>query len=216
MNKNTMIMASAVVVAAMSFTPMAYAKGGGGGHHSDGGGGGGMNVNSGPKASFHQQHLRVFRRDTAVASSYKSDDLRAKRIKPVIVPADKAPILKYVDGKGRAYDLASKTWCDGNGHCWTGALTWTFRDGVWFYGTSRWYEADGTWRTNAADAPVAIDCETIPAFATIKPTTGQQIAGKEIDNDGLQKDGSSAASKPAECKKYFPSVGGMVSVPCEG
>jgi hypothetical protein len=50
----------------------------------------------------------------------------------------------------------------------------------------------------------------------VKPTTGQQIAGKEIDNDGLQKDGSSAASKPAECKKYFPSVGGMVSVPCEG
>ena len=31
-----------------------------------------------------------------------------------------------------------------------------------------------------------------------------------------QKDASTAAAKPAECKKYFPSVGEMVSVPCEG
>jgi hypothetical protein len=215
MNKSMMIMASAVVAAATSFAPMAYAKGGGG--HSGGGGGGmKMSMSSGPKSSFHHQHLRVFRRDTVVASSYKTEELRTKRIKPVIVPADKGPILKYADGRGRVYDLASKTWCDGNNHCWTGALAWTFRDGAWFYGTSRWYEADGTWRSDAANAPVAVDCETIPAFAAIKPTTGQQVARKDIDNEGLQKDGPTAASKPAECKKYFPSVGEMVSVPCEG
>jgi hypothetical protein len=214
MNKSMMIMASAVVAAATSFAPMAYARGGGG-HHS--GGGGGMKMSSGPKSSFHHHHLRVFRRDAVVSSSYKTEEPRTKRIKSVIVPADKGPILKYADGKGRAYDLASKTWCDGNRHCWTGALAWTFKDGAWFYGTSRWYEAGGTWKTDAAAAaPVAVDCETIPAFASLKPTTGQQVARKDFGNDGLQKGGSSAAPKPAECKKYFPSLGEMVSVPCEG
>lgn len=217
MNKSMMIIASAVVAAATTWAPLAQAKGGGGGHHSGGGGGGGgMKMSAGPKSSNHHHHLRLFRRDTTVSSSYKAEELRTKRIKPVIVPADKGPILKYADGKGRVFDLASKTWCDGNKHCWTGKLAWTFRDGSWFYGTSRWYEADGAWKTDAAEAPTAVDCETIPVFATLKPTTAQQVAHKDGDHDGLQKDASTAAAKPAECKKYFPSVGEMVSVPCEG
>jgi hypothetical protein len=226
MNKAMMIVASAVVAATTTWVPAAQAKGGGG-HH--GGGGGGMKFSSAPRHHHHHQ-FRVFRRDTSVTSSYKTDESRAKRIKPVVVPADKGPIVKYADGKGRVYDLGSKVWCDGNKHCWTGQYAWTFRNGAWFYGTSRWNEVDGVWKTDAAVAPTAVDCETIPAFATLKPTT-EPVARKEIDNEvGQPQDAPAAAApvktvetspaqpgaKPTECKKYFPSVGGMVSVPCEG
>jgi hypothetical protein len=229
MNKSMMIAASAVVAAATTWVPAAQAKGGGG--HSGGGGGSAMKFSSGPSQHDHV-HFRVFRRDTFAASSYKTDETQAKRIKTVVVPADKGPIVKYVDGKGRVYDLGSKVWCDGNKHCWSGKLAWTFRDGTWFYGTSRWYEVDGAWKTDVADGPTTVDCETVPAFATLKPTTEQAVARQEIDNGGGQpkdtpvamvpiktvetsRPGTTAA-KPADCKKYFPSVGEMVSVPCEG
>lgn len=227
MNKTMMIVASAVVAAATTWVPAAQAKGGhhGGGHH-----GGGMKFSSGP--SHHHHHFRVFRRDTIVAPSYKAEQVRVKRAKPVIVSADKGATVKYADGKGRVYDLGSKVWCDGNKHCWTGKLAWTFKNGAWLYGTSRWYEVAGVWKTDAAEAPTVVDCETVPAFATLKPTTEQAVARKETENaSGLQNgtpaaaapiktvettSPGTAAAKPTECKKYFPSVGGMVSVPCEG
>lgn len=233
MNKTMMIVASAVVAAATTWVPAAQAKGGGGGGGHSGGGGGssGMKFSSAP-ISHNHNHFRVYRRDTVVVSSDRTEELRAKRIKPVILPADKGPILKYVDGKGRVYDLASKTWCDGNKHCWTGQYAWTFKDGTWFYGTSRWYDVDGVWKTDAAQGPTVVDCETTLAFATLKPTTEQQVARKEIENEGGQsKDTPMAAApirtvetsspgtpaaKATDCKKYFPSVGEMVSVPCEG
>jgi hypothetical protein len=213
--------------------PAAQAKGGGGHHSSGGGSSSAMKVSSGP-SNQHHNHFRVFRRDSIVSSSYKTEELRAKLIKPVVLPTDKGPILKYVDGKGRVYDLASKVWCDGNNHCWTGKLAWTFKDGAWFYGTSRWYEVNDIWKTDATEAPTVVDCETIPVFATLKPTTEQAVARKEIDNEGSQSKDATAAAAPiktvdttpaqqgaagakaTDCKKYFPSVGGMVSVPCEG
>jgi hypothetical protein len=228
MNKAMMIVASAVVAAATTWAPAAQAKGGhGGGGMKMGGGGSSMKFSGGHK---HHHHFRVFRRDTIIAPSYKPEAVAVKRIKPVIVPA--GPVVKYADGKGRVYDVGSKVWCDGNKHCWTGDLAWTFKDGTWFYGTSRWYEVGGVWKTDAANGPMVVDCETIPAFATLKPTTEQAVARKEIDNEGGQpKDAPAAkapiktvetsqtgaiAAKPTECKKYFASVGGMVTVPCEG
>lgn len=227
MNKTMMIVASAAVAAATTWVPAAQAKGGG--HHSGGGGGSAMKFSSAP-SQHHHHHFRVFRRDTIIAPSYKAEEVAVKRVKPVILPM--GPIVKYADGNGRVYDLVSKVWCDGNKHCWTGKLAWTFKDGTWFYGTSRWYEVDGLWRTDAADAPTVVDCETIPAFASLKPTTEQQVARKEIENErGQSKDTPLAAApvktvdtspagiagaKPTDCKKYFPSVGGMLPVPCEG
>jgi hypothetical protein len=194
-------------------------------------GGGGMKFSSAPKP---HHHFRAIRRDTIIAPSYKPEEVAVKRVKPAIVPT--GPIVKYADGKGRVYDLGSKVWCDGNKHCWTGKLAWTFKDGAWSYGTSRWYEVGGVWKTDAADGPTAVDCETIPAFASLKPTTEQQVAREESDNlAGEPKDtpaaaapvktvgkspalpqGGAAAAKSTDCKKYFPSVGEMVSVPCEG
>ena len=242
MNKSMMIVASAVVAAATTWVPAAQAKGGGGHHFGGGGsamkmssgggmkmGSGGMKFSSGPK----HHHFRVFRRAPIIVPIYKPEEVAAKRAKPLIVST--SPIVRYADGKGHVYDVASKTWCDGNKHCWSGKLAWTFKDGTWFYGTARWYEVNGVWKTDAADGPVAVDCETIPVFASLKPTT-EQVARREIDNEGGRpKDAPAAAApiktvetspaspqpgvaaaKPTDCKKYFPSVGGMVSVPCEG
>jgi hypothetical protein len=219
-NKTMLIVASAVVAAAATWVPAAQAKGGGG-HHS---GGGGMKFSSAPS---HHNHHRVFRRDSFVASGYKAEE--AKRAKLATLPA--AAVIRYADGKGRVYDLASKAWCDGNNHCWTGKYEWTFKDGAWFYGSNRWYEANGTWRTDAAEAPTVVDCETVPAFAKLKPTTELQVVSRpDEEQTGQPNDTREAApplktvekapadpgAKPSECKKYFPSVGETLPVPCEG
>jgi hypothetical protein len=216
-NKSMLMVASAVVAAAATWAPAAQAKGGG--HHS----GGGFKIASAP--SHH--HTRVFRRDSFVASGYKPEE--ARRAKLATLPA--AAIVRYADGKGRVYDLASKTWCDGNNHCWTGKHAWTFKDGAWFYGSSRWYEANGTWRTEAAEAPTAVDCEKIAAFAKLKPTTELQVVSRpDDDQTGQPKDTFEAApptrtvdkaaagpaAKAADCRRYFPSVGETLPVPCEG
>jgi hypothetical protein len=226
MNRTLMIVASAIVAVSTTISPAAQAKGGGGGHHS--GGGMGMKFSSGPSHQEHR-HFRVFRRDTVVTPIYSAEESRARRLKSAVAPASRAPIIKYADGKGRVYDVGSRAWCDGNKHCWSGPLAWTFKDGSWFYGGSRWYEADGGWRTDTAEGPTVIDCETIPGFATLKPTTELEIARTEPESTGpLPKDTSAApvavnasspsaaGTKPTECKKYFPSIGSMVSVPCEG
>jgi hypothetical protein len=219
-NKTMLIVASAVLAATTTWVPAAQAKGGGGGggHHS----GGGMKFSSAP--SNHHHH-RVFRRDSYVASGYKAEEAREKRAKLVALPA--AAIIRYADGKGRVYDLASKAWCDGNNHCWTGKYAWTFKDGTWFYGSNRWYEAEGTWRTDAAEAPTVVDCETLPAFAKLKPTTELQIVSRPDDDQTgqpqatppiktVEKAPAGPGAKPTDCKKYFPSVGETLPVPCEG
>jgi hypothetical protein len=153
MKKSMMILASAVVAAATSLSPAAQAKGGGGGMKF--GGGSSMKFSSGP-SQHHNPHFRVFRRDTIVTPVYKAEEVR--RIKPAPVLVSAAPIIRYADGKGHVYDVASKVWCDGNNHCWSGQLAWTYRDGTWLYGTSRWYESDGVWKTDAANGPVVVDC----------------------------------------------------------
>jgi hypothetical protein len=223
MSKSLAVVAVAALAAAAMWVPAAQAKGGGG-HHSGGGGGSTMKFSSAP-SQHHHNHFR-FRRDSSVVTVYKADETQLKRAKVATPPA--ASLVKYADGKGRVYDLASKTWCDGNSHCWSGKYAWTFKDGAWFYGTSRWYEADGNWRTDAAEAPAAVDCETVPAFAAIKPTTTEELARKEAgDTGGGQSstvsraptktvEQADPAKSPAECRKYFPSVGETLPVPCEG
>ena len=152
---------------------------------------------------------------------------------------EKIVVIRYADGSGRVYDLASKVWHDGQNNCWSGKLPWTFKNGAWFYGNFRWSEADGTWRTNAPEQPKSVACETVPAFAgKVTPTVGQangqkQFAGEpktapkivvppvkaaekapagESAQLALPADGN--AVRPSECKKYFPSVGEMLPVPC--
>ena len=97
--------------------------------------------------------------------------------RPVVVQPSQAqpvaaPIARYDDGAGRAYDVASKTWFDGRDRCWTGAQGWSFRGGSWFYGASAWYESAGQWITNAAAPPTQVDCATVPVFASRMPARG--------------------------------------------
>jgi hypothetical protein len=198
-----------------------------------------MKMSSAPSHQHHPHFFR-FRRDSYVSSSYNAEEQkkRLKAAKLATPPAEKVVIIKYADGNGRVYDLASKVWSDGKSHCWSGKHAWTYKNGTWFYGTSRWYEADGTWRTDlAADAPAVVDCETVPAFAAIKPTTGQELSRRSIDDGEATQYGNAteaptkavdkadgprsarvdgAGAKPTECKKYFPSVGETLPVPCEG
>jgi hypothetical protein len=228
------VAAVAMAAAAMLAPAAAHAKGGGGGGgkgHSFGGGGGmksGGGMKVGGASHQHRNHNR-FRRDSLPAPSYKAEDKLVKRTKPPIVPSQTAPLIRYADGKGRAYDLASKVWCDGNNHCWSGKYAWTFKNNAWFYGNHRWFESNGTWRTNAVEAPTVVDCETVPAFAAIKPTTGQEATRRDTD-DGAQAAARPAApqaaadrsakldasAKPSECLRYFATVGATLPVPCDG
>jgi len=157
--------------------------------------------------------------------------------KPVV--QQKVAVIRYADGSGRVYDVASKVWHDGQNHCWTGKLAWTFKNGSWFYGSYSWSEMDGTWRTSAPEAPKSVACETVPAFAgKIVPTVGQANGQKEFaaepkaapktlappvktaekapaeESAQLAPPADGNAVRASECKKYFPSVGEMLPVPC--
>jgi len=152
---------------------------------------------------------------------------------------EKVVVIRYADGSGRVYDLASKVWHDGQNHCWTGKLAWTFKNGSWFYGSYSWSEMDGSWRTSAPEAPKSVACETVPAFAgKIVPTVGQANGQKEFaaepkaapqtlappvktaekapaeESAQLSPPADGNAVRASECKKYFPSVGEMLPVPC--
>ena len=90
---------------------------------------------------------------------------------------------------GRVYDVASKAWHDGQNHCWSGKLGWTFKNGAWCYGSFRWYEADGTWRTNAPEAPKSVACETI---------AGVRRQGRAHRRSGQRAEGSPRSRKRAQ------------------
>lgn len=158
--------------------------------------------------------------------------------------AEAAP--RIADGKGREFDAASKVWFDGKDRCFSGQQAFTFKAGSWFYGTSKWYEADGSWQTDAAVAPIAVNCGSAPVFAArVKPAAPQPGSPSKdtqySESRGNASGGTAqpevpptkmaeipaeppakgaprtdfAPAKSPECKKYFPSVGGMMNVPCE-
>jgi hypothetical protein len=134
-------------------------------------------------------------------------------------PADEA-IVAYVDSHGRQFDFASKVWFDGTSQCWSGKRAFLFKGGSWFYGNTPWQQSGGTWQTTAADAPAPVACETAAVFATkIQPVAARQPVVLKTDKVEPTKVSSVTAAvdtttKIAECKKYFPSVGEMVAVPC--
>jgi hypothetical protein len=129
-------------------------------------------------------------------------------------------IVTYSDGQGRQFDLASKVWFDGKSQCWSGKQAFAFKGGSWFYGNTPWQPAGGTWQTTAADAPSPVACDTVDAFAAkLRPVAAKQPVVPKVDKVEPTKVGSLTSAvdtkiKTAECKKYFPSVGEMVAVPC--
>ncbi|MFM9846472.1 MAG: hypothetical protein ACKVP3_04850 [Hyphomicrobiaceae bacterium] len=154
------------------------------------------------------------------------------------------PLVKFADGEGRQFDPASLVWFDGKSQCWSGTKQFTFKDGDWFYGKKEWAESKGSWKVASGDAPEFVSCESVPSFAakanavaTKTATQTGKIEKAENADKGAtsqpppvtpnptkiktaESDTSAIAQKPvttpasAECKKYFPSVGQMISVPC--
>ena len=97
-NKPLVIVGSAALAAAMT-TLVSTAEAGK--HH-----GGGFR--------FHH-HRHVY-----IAPVY-TETYRVVR-KPVVQPQQKVAVIRYADGMGRVYDVASKVWHDGQNHCWSGKL----------------------------------------------------------------------------------------------
>ena len=219
MNKQ-MILATVVAAgaAASAFAPAAHAKGGHG-------------------------HFHHFHWTPSFSSSYDDEPIVRRRVvqkvyveKKKVVAAE--PAAKLIDGKGRQFDAAAKVWFDGKGQCWSGKEAFAFKSGNWFYGNARWYELNGSWKTNAAEGPAAIDCEASPMISAklqgnakpkgdepnkdvgqnsdktepAKKTTAEAAAPVKVATETPAP--SAQTSKAGECKKYFPSVGEMLAVPC--
>ena len=157
---------------------------------------------------------------------------RVRVVKPVQA-ATPAPVVKYADGEGRQFDRASKTWFDGVDSCWKGAKTFAYRGGAWFYGNARWVQTSNGWGVSSGDLPEQVDCAGVKAFASkIKPTAtaAADAPANEAPKPGVVKQTPARTVAPApvavetkapdatanasDCKKYLPSLGETVSVPC--
>ncbi|KAB2919204.1 MAG: hypothetical protein F9K29_06195 [Hyphomicrobiaceae bacterium] len=187
---------------------------------------------AGGRHGGHHHHRFFFRAPITTYTPPAREVIVYRRAKPVVKYQDKAPVVKYADGKGRQYDLVSKVWFDGKNQCWSGKQPFVFKGGSWFYGSQPWRQVDGAWQTSAADAPSPVSCEGIAAFAakiqpaaqkTAEPAQRKTPAPAKTAEVAPVDAGKSVTPtapavtngpKVAECKKYFPSVGEMVAVPC--
>lgn len=144
------------------------------------------------------------------------------------------PLVKFADGTGRQFDPASKVWFDGKGQCFSGKQQFTFKSDAWFYGSSKWTEGNGIWKTNSAEAPELVSCDSVPSFAAkanafTTKTANQGDSSKGAADQSVKTPAATkiktaegsvapetakAAPAPIECKKYFPSIGQMLVVPC--
>lgn len=167
-----------------------------------------------------------------------------KRAAPEQVVKKIVPLVKFADGEGRQFDPTSQVWFDGESQCWSGTKQFTFKDGDWFYGKKVWLESKDSWKVSSGDSPELVSCESVPSFAAkAKALTAKMAApsGKiekaENADKGVTSQPSPATPSPskiktaesdasavtlksatapasAECKKYFASVGQMITVPC--
>jgi len=156
---------------------------------------------------------------------------RPRVVKPVAA-STRAPVVKYADGEGRQYDRISKTWFDGTDSCWKGSKGFAYRSGSWFYGTARWVQTSSGWGVSSGDLPERVDCAGVKAFAgkfkpttaaatsplsespkpdVVKQTSARTVAPTPVAAETKAPDTTANAS---DCKKYLPSLGETVSVPC--
>jgi hypothetical protein len=173
------------------------------------------------------------------APSYRErdeDEVRIKRRKVVQEKKKVVPLVKFADGSGRQFDPASKVWFDGKSQCFSGKQQFTFKNDAWFYGSSKWTESNGIWKTNAAEAPELVSCDSVASFAakataftaktanqgeSSKGAADQPVKTPAVTTPKIKTAEGSAtpetaktAPAPIECKKYFPSIGQMLVVPC--
>ena len=218
MQKLTLALATTAIAAAASSTLVSTAEAGGRGGH------------------FHFR-LHQFANQQ---SAYRDEDsyyIRRKRkvvVKQVVKYVEKpAPAAKYSDAQGRQFDPTSKVWFDGKSQCWSGDKPFAFKSGSWFFGDARWVETSSGWGVSTGGLPQQVSCDGIKAFSTkieqaeAKPAKStvepkvEKVEQAELKTEPVQKPVARVVTsnpdtpvKVSECKKYFPSVGEMVSVPC--
>jgi hypothetical protein len=183
----------------------------------------------------HDEDERRIRRYRAARPS--KPEKTEKVVKKVV------PLVKFADGQGRQFDPWSKVWFDGKSQCWSGQEQFTFKNGDWSYGKKEWAQSNGSWKVASGDAPELVSCESVPSFSAkanafaTKAAQRSKLEKAETADKGATSQPAPAtpgparikaaedhtaaiAQKPvtpstsAECKKYFPSVGQMISVPC--
>jgi hypothetical protein len=197
-----------------------------------------------PQSVSRSEPRSVPRRKPAVSAqpvekpgvAAKSTEKPAVAAKPAEKPApqqaEAAPAAKYLDGRGRQFDLASKVWFDGKSQCWQGDQAFTFRSDGWFYGNAHWVETNNGWGVSSGALPRAVSCDGVQVFAAKVQSDQARPAASSASADPSQvatsrqtpkfvanpepRPAPAAAKPPApECKEYFPAVGEMVVVPCK-
>jgi len=221
MNKHfTLALAATAIAAASSTLITTTAEAGGRGGH---------------RMHFRLHHFALQQR------AYRSEEQYVVRrrkpkviVKQVVKYVEKpAPAAKYSDAQGRQFDPTSKVWFDGKSQCWSGDKSFSFKSGSWFYGDARWVETTSGWGVSTGGLPQQVSCDGIKAFsskieqAEAKPAKAvsepktEKVEQAELKPEPVQKpvarvvtSNTETPAKTSECKKYFPSVGEMVSVPC--
>lgn len=143
---------------------------------------------------------------------------RPQRARPV---RNRDTLVRFADSTGRRYSPSSKVWFDGKSSCWSGKEAFTFKKGAWRYGEVLWAQSGTGWSAAVGAQPELVSCDSDPAFAahakahaataTTSSTTGTAATVTATPRSGAEP--QTAGVKPG-CKKYFPSIGQMLTVPC--
>ncbi len=130
-------------------------------------------------------------------------------------------LVRFADTEGRRYHPSSKVWFDGKNSCWSGKEAFTFKKGVWLYGDAVWAQSGAAWSAAEGAQPELVSCDSDRAFAAhakeyTATVTTSSAAGTAATVTATSRSGSEPqnAAVKTGCKKYFPSVGQMLTVPC--
>jgi hypothetical protein len=236
MNKIALALASTAIAAAASSTLITSAEAGGRGGH--GGHRFHFRFHSFPSYTpTYRDEDTYVRRKPKVVVKY----ITKSAPKQTAAKATPAASAKTEDSQGRMFDGVTKTWFDGKGQCWKGDKAFAYRSGSWFYGNARWVETSSGWGVSTGALPSQVSCDGIQAFsgriqqaqpnttvAPAQPKTAQtqapveppvaQVATAPATTTAPEPQANTtppaAPANARECKKYFPSVGEMVTVPC--
>lgn len=195
----------------------------------------GMRIGFGFRPHFFRPHFHtpptIYRAPRDEEIQYRRRSIARSKPKP---EKKAVPLVKFADGSGRQFDPASKVWFDGKSQCFSGSEQFTFKNNAWYYGSAKWAETNGIWKTNSADAPELVSCQSVPSFAAKasafaakvasqgegskgaaeQPKTPAATVPKIKTAEGTGSEPAKAAPAQTECKKYFPSIGQMLLVPC--
>ena len=129
-------------------------------------------------------------------------------------------LVRFADTEGRRYNPSSKVWFDGKSACWSGKAAFTFKRGTWYYGETIWTQSASTWSAAEGAQPELVSCESDPAFAAqakehaAAATTSSTVGAATVTATPRSNTEPPRAGIKAGCKKYFPSIGQMLTVPC--